>query len=96
MFVVGYIIFVLSWNHGDKNPSVEDSKVESPKQNNWTKFLQQGVLGLPIFPMEDGAIKFPSTVKRIWFDVGAHKEAMYTHLPMVKNEDIGLIAFEPM
>jgi len=54
-------------------------------------------INIPVFPLNDFKfISFPAEVKRVWFDVGAHKEAMYTY-PHLKNQtDLGIIAFEPM
>ena len=35
-------------------------------------------------------------MKRIWFDVGAHERAMYTRSALDTQEDLAIIAFEPM
>jgi hypothetical protein len=37
-----------------------------------------------------------NTVERIWFDVGAHERAMYTREPLDDQENLAVIAFEPM
>lgn len=51
-------------------------------------------IGLPVG--KDGKMVLPKTAKRVWFDVGAHREAMYT-LPFAKKQkDLLVFAFEPL
>jgi len=55
------------------------------------------MIGIPILPVnETNHIVFPPQVKRVWFDVGAHKEAMYTYKFLKIQPDLAVIAFEPM
>jgi len=56
------------------------------------------VIGVPTLPLNSTTRKlsFPSGVKRLWFDVGSHKEAMYTLPSLRDQEDLAVIAFEPM
>jgi len=60
--------------------------------------LLHELLGVPVLPIdsETQMIAFPPSVERVWIDVGAHKDAMYTFPHLKKNEDLGVIAFEPM
>ncbi|KNC48619.1 uncharacterized protein AMSG_00396 [Thecamonas trahens ATCC 50062] len=52
-------------------------------------------VGVPIDP-RTMQFRLPKTTKRVWFDVGAHRDAMYT-LPFAKEqEDLLVFAFEPL
>jgi FkbM family methyltransferase len=56
------------------------------------------VIGIPVLPLNTTShqIMFPPGVKRVWFDIGAHKEAMYSLPSILEQEDLAVIALEPM
>jgi len=56
-------------------------------------------VSIPLFPTTDMSgttIKFPTGVTRVWLDVGAHREAMMTRPSLLEQQDLVVIAFEPL
>eukprot|EP01121_Diplochlamys_sp_Union-15-3_P014475 TRINITY_DN4610_c0_g1_i2.p1 TRINITY_DN4610_c0_g1~~TRINITY_DN4610_c0_g1_i2.p1 ORF type:complete len:308 (+),score=45.63 TRINITY_DN4610_c0_g1_i2:139-924(+) len=61
-------------------------------ENQWNYYIS-----LPVMTLDtNGKFIFPPAVKRIWFDVGAHKESMMCRPSLETQDDLGIIAFEPM
>jgi FkbM family methyltransferase len=57
----------------------------------------QLAVSIPVLPLdENGKFLLPPGVKKVWFDVGAHKSAMYTRESLLTQPDLAIIAFEPM
>ncbi len=56
------------------------------------------VIGLPVIPFhsENRKIVLPDNVKRVWFDVGSHKNALNTRPSLDTQSDLVVIAFEPL
>eukprot|EP01130_Rhizamoeba_saxonica_P005833 TRINITY_DN230_c2_g1_i2.p1 TRINITY_DN230_c2_g1~~TRINITY_DN230_c2_g1_i2.p1 ORF type:complete len:255 (+),score=54.39 TRINITY_DN230_c2_g1_i2:543-1307(+) len=55
-------------------------------------------VSIPVIPINPitNKFQFPKGVKRVWMDVGAHREAMHS-LPYLDDaEDLVVIAFEPL
>ncbi|PRP88530.1 ubiquitin C-terminal hydrolase L3 [Planoprotostelium fungivorum] len=57
-----------------------------------------GAVSIPVIPTDlaGKTIKLPSKVSRLWLDVGAHRESMMCRPALLEQDDLAVIAFEPL